>query len=101
MTKKDLINKVQEALKVYAHKDVAYSVNIIFGSIAEALQRGERIEIRGFGNLTIRERKSRWARNPKSGTPVELTERKVAFFKTGKELREMINNELSDNTSRK
>jgi integration host factor beta subunit len=92
MTKKDLINKVQETLKVYSHKDVAYSVNIIFESIADALKRDERIEIRGFGNLTIRERKSRLGRNPKSGTPVKLAGRKVPFFKTGKELREMVNN---------
>jgi integration host factor beta subunit len=92
MTKKDLINKVQEILKVYSHKDVAYSVNIIFEAIADALKRDERIEIRGFGNLTIRKRKSRLGRNPKSGTAVKLAERKVPFFKTGKELREMVNN---------
>jgi integration host factor beta subunit len=92
MTKKDLINKVQEKLKIYSYKDVAYSVNIIFESIADALKRDERIEIRGFGNLTIRERKSRLGRNPKSGTPVKLAERKVPFFKTGKELRKMVNN---------
>jgi integration host factor beta subunit len=91
MTKKDLINKVQKILKVYSHKDVAYSVNIIFESIADALKRDERIEIRGFGNLTIRERKSHLGRNPKSGTTVKLAERKVPFFKTGKELREMVN----------
>ena len=91
MTKKDLINKVQETLKVYSYEDVAYSVNIIFESLADALKRGERIEIRGFGNLTIRQRKSRLGRNPKSGAPVKLAERKVPFFKTGKELREMVN----------
>jgi integration host factor beta subunit len=91
MTKKDLINKVQETLAVYSHKDVAYSINIIFESMADALKRGDRIEIRGFGNLTIRERKSRLGRNPKSGAGVKLARRKVPFFKTGKELREMVN----------
>ena len=54
MTKKDLIVKLQETLKVYTHKDLAYAVNIIFDSMVDALKRGERIEIRGFGNLTIR-----------------------------------------------
>ena len=92
MTKKDLINKVQQSLKVYAYKDVAYSVNIIFDSMVDALKRNERIEIRGFGNLTIRERKSRLGHNPKSGAEVKLGERKVPFFKTGKELRQMVNN---------
>jgi integration host factor beta subunit len=91
MTRKDLINKVHETLKVYSYEDVAYSVNIIFESLADALKRGERVEIRGFGNLTIRQRKSRLGRNPKSGAPVKLAERKVPFFKTGKELREMVN----------
>ena len=92
MTKKDLITKLQETLKVSAHKDVAYAVNIIFDSMLQALKSSERIEIRGFGNFTIRKRKSRLGRNPKSGAPVKLEERSVAFFKTGKELRLMVNN---------
>ncbi|MGV8056487.1 MAG: HU family DNA-binding protein [Smithellaceae bacterium] len=90
MTKKDLIIKLQETLKVYAHKDVSYAVNIIFDSMVDALKRGERIEIRGFGNLTVRERKSRLGRNPKSGAAVQLEKRKAPFFKTGKELRLMV-----------
>ena len=92
MTKKDLITKLQQTLKVYHHKDVAYAVNIIFGSMAKALKSCERIEIRGFGNLTVRIRKSRLGRNPKSGASVKLSERKVPFFKAGKELRLMVNN---------
>lgn len=91
MTKKDLIIKLQEKLRVYAHKDVAYVVNIIFDSMADALKRDERIEIRGFGNFTIRERKARLGRNPKSGAEVKLEKRKAPFFKTGKELRLMVN----------
>jgi nucleoid DNA-binding protein len=57
----------------------------------KAIRREERIEIRGFGNFTIRERKPRLGRNPKSGAEVKLEKRKVPFFKTGKELREMVN----------
>lgn len=87
MTKKDLILKLQEALKIYAYKDIAYSVNIIFDSMVDALRHGERIEIRGFGNITVRERKARLGRNPKSGAQVKLEERKIPFFKAGKELR--------------
>lgn len=91
MTKKDLIIILQEKLKVYARKDVTYAVNIIFDSMADALARDERIEIRGFGNFTVRERKSRLGRNPKSGAQVKLEKRKTPFFKTGKELRLMVN----------
>jgi integration host factor beta subunit len=91
MTRNELITKIQENLKVYPRKDIAYSVKIIFDSMTDALKRNERIEIRGFGNFTIRERKSRTGRNPKSGAAVKLTERKVPFFKTGKDLRLKVN----------
>jgi integration host factor subunit beta len=92
MTKSDLINKVQEKFKIYSHKDIAYAVNIIFVSMTEAMKNGERTEIRGFGNFTIRERRPRLGRNPKSGLQVTLGERKTPFFKTGKELRIKVNN---------
>jgi integration host factor beta subunit len=92
MTKNDLIKKLQEELKTYSLKDVTYVVNIIFDSMADAISRGERIELRGFGSFEVRERKPRMGRNPKSGAEVKLQERKVPFFKTGKELRIMVNN---------
>jgi len=92
MTKNDLITKMHETLKVYPQKDIAYAVKIIFESMVEALKHEERIEVRGFGNFTIRERKSRTGRNPKSGAEVKLGNRKVPFFKTGKDLRLMVNN---------
>jgi integration host factor beta subunit len=92
MTKNDLIKKLQEELKTYSLKDVTYVVNIIFDSMIDAISRGERIELRGFGSFEVRERKPRMGRNPKSGAEVKLQERKVPFFKTGKELRIMVNN---------
>jgi integration host factor beta subunit len=92
MTKNDLIKKLQEDLKTYSLKDVAYVVDIIFDSMTDAIKRGERIELRGFGSFEVRERKPRMGRNPKSGAAVKLKERKVPFFKTGKELRIMVNN---------
>lgn len=92
MTKNDLIKKLQEQLKTYPLQDVAYVVNIIFDSMIDAIERGERIELRGFGSFEIRERKARMGRNPKSGAEVKLEKRKVPFFKTGKELRLMVNN---------
>ena len=92
MTKNDLIKKLQEELKSYPLQDVTYAVNIIFDSMINAIKRGERIELRGFGSFVVRERKPRLGRNPKSGAEVKLEERKVPFFKTGKELRLMVNN---------
>ena len=92
MTKNDLIKKLQEELKSYSLQDVTYAVNIIFDSMINAIKRGERIELRGFGSFVVRERKPRLGRNPKSGAEVKLAERKVPFFKTGKELRLMVNN---------
>ena len=92
MTKNDLIKKLQEELKSYSLQDVTYAVNIIFNSMIDAIKRGERIELRGFGSFVVRERKPRMGRNPKSGAEVKLAERKVPFFKTGKELRLMVDN---------
>jgi len=92
MTKNDLIKKLQEELKSYSLQDVTYAVNIIFDSMINAIKRGERIELRGFGSFEVRERKPRLGRNPKSGAEVKLEERKVPFFKTGKELRIIVNN---------
>jgi integration host factor beta subunit len=92
MTKNDLIKKLQEELKSYSLQDVTYAVNIIFDSMIDAIKRGERIELRDFGSFVVRERKPRLGRNPKSGAEVKLAERKVPFFKTGKELRLMVDN---------
>jgi integration host factor subunit beta len=58
----------------------------------QALQGGEKIEIRGFGSFTIKEREARLARNPKTGAVAEIPAKKTPFFKTGKDLRERVNN---------
>lgn len=91
MTKRDLIRKVQEQLKDCPARDTAYAVSIIFDSLTEALKKGERIDMRGFGNFTVRHRHSRKARNPRSGDPVQLGGRRMPFFKVGKEMQERIN----------
>ena len=91
MTKKELIKKVHEEMKVYPAKDISYAVQLIFDSMTGALKRNERIEIRGFGNITVRTRKPIMGRNPKTASLVHVPGRKVPFFKGGKELKEMIN----------
>ncbi|KAF0221492.1 MAG: integration host factor subunit [Geobacteraceae bacterium] len=92
MTKSELVDKIVEANGMLSRKESEMAVNIVFDSMGEALQKGEKVEIRGFGSFTIRERGAREARNPKSGAVVNIPAKKVPFFKTGKELRERVDN---------
>ena len=92
MTKNELIKKIAEHHKSYSQKDIALVVETVLHSMTEALKKNDRIEIRGFGVFTVRERKARAGRNPKSGAKVELTDRRVPFFKTGKELKLKVDN---------
>lgn len=92
MTKNELIKKTRDKFKTYSQKDIALAVQTIFDSMVGAMKKNERIEIRGFGMFTIRERKPRVGRNPKSGEQVALGDRRVPFFKTGKDLRLKVDN---------
>jgi integration host factor subunit beta len=92
MTKSELIERVSEAASSLPRNKAESVVNVIFVSMVQALQDGERIEIRGLGSFTIRERNARAARNPKTGDTVKISARKIPFFKTGKELRERVDN---------
>ncbi|MBT3181731.1 MAG: integration host factor subunit beta [Deltaproteobacteria bacterium] len=91
MNKSDLIESLAKKLPNLAGRDVEVIVNTIFESMTESLRQGDRIEIRGFGSFEVRTRKPRIGRNPKTGMSVEVGERKVPFFKVGKELRERVN----------
>lgn len=91
MTKKDLIRKVRERLRDCPAGDAAFAVNLIFDAMTAALKNGERIDVRGFGNFTVRRRHARKARNPRSGAHVALEARRTPFFKVGKELYERMN----------
>ncbi|RNC71395.1 MAG: integration host factor subunit beta [Desulfuromonadales bacterium] len=91
MTKSELVENLAEKNGWLTRKDSEMIVNIVFDSICDALRRGEKVEIRGFGSFTIRERGAREARNPKSGEVVRIPAKKTPFFKTGKELRERVN----------
>ena len=71
--------------------DIERIVNVIFDEIIEALARGDRVELRGFGAFTVKYRAPRQGRNPRTGTPVVVDEKYVPFFKTGKDLRERLN----------
>ncbi|MDO9068656.1 MAG: integration host factor subunit beta [Deltaproteobacteria bacterium] len=91
MTKSELIERVVQTHGMLNMKVSEVVVNTIFDSIEEALQSGDKVEIRGFGSFTIRERLGREARNPKSGEVVRIPSKKTPFFKTGKELKERVN----------
>lgn len=91
MTKSELIEKVVQSHGMLNAKVSEIVVNTVFDSIEEALKSGDKVEIRGFGSFTIRERLGREARNPKSGEIVRIPSKKTPFFKTGKELKERVN----------
>ncbi len=91
MTKSELIDAVAQRTNITKSR-AELVVNCIFDSMAEALQRSEGIEIRGFGSFTVREYKPYSGRNPRTGTPVEVAQKRLPFFKVGKELKELVNN---------
>ncbi len=89
MTKAELVDEVgRHAALTRKHSEVI--VDAVFSSIVEALQRGDKIELRGFGSFRVRRRSSRTGRNPKTGQGVLVPAKSVPSFKPGKELRELI-----------
>ena len=91
MTKADLVEIVAREAEM-TKKDVEQLVEIIFDSITGTLNNGEKIELRGFGSFRVRERSARKGRNPKTGDPVDIPAKRVAYFKPGKDLKDIINN---------
>ncbi len=91
MTKSVLIEKVAERVGSLTRKQTEFVVETVFDSIKEALIRGEKIEIRGFGNFKPKHRKPRKARNPKTGEKVDVPAKRVLHFKVGKALKEAMN----------
>src|SRR5918998_6175533 len=89
MTKADLVEDVARAAEL-TKKDAEQLVEIIFESIIDALNKGEKIELRGFGSFRVRQRGARKGRNPKTGDPVDIPAKRVPYFKPGKELKELI-----------
>jgi integration host factor subunit beta len=90
MTKAELVEDVAQAAEL-TKKDAERLVEIVFESIIDTLNHGEKIELRGFGSFRVRERGARRGRNPKTGDPVDIPAKRVPYFKPGKELKELIN----------
>jgi integration host factor subunit beta len=90
MTKSELIGRLALRFPQLVAKDADYAVNMILDAMSEALARGDRIEIRGFGSFALNYRPPRTGRNPKSGDKVLVPAKYVPHFKAGKELRERV-----------
>jgi integration host factor subunit beta len=91
MTKSELITYVTEKNPHLYQRDVERIITTIFEEISTALSKGNRIELRGFGAFSIKQRNARIGRNPRTGASVEVSAKRVPYFKTGKQLRNMLN----------
>jgi len=92
MTKSELIAKLAEQNSHLYQRDVERIVSTIFDEITSALARGDRVELRGFGAFSVKERGSRVGRNPRTGEAVQVESKYIPYFKTGKQLRDKLNN---------
>ena len=90
INKKDLIEIIAKEQDQLPYRDIELSIKTIINSMVNSLKKGERIEIRGFGSFSLRYRKPRVGRNPKSGQSVNIEERYVPHFKPGKNLKERV-----------
>ena len=90
MTRSDLVEALAERFGQLTHRDAEFAVKTLLEAMSEALARGHRIELRGFGSFTISHRPPRMGRNPRSGEQVAIPEKRVPHFKPGKALREEV-----------
>ncbi len=91
MIKSELIERVGQRNPHLFQRDVEHIVNAILEEIVTALSRGDRVELRGFGAFSVKNRPARTGRNPRTGAQVSVAEKHVPFFKTGKDMRERLN----------
>ncbi|MTH78769.1 integration host factor subunit beta [Paracoccus aestuariivivens] len=91
MIRSELIQKISEENPHLFQRDVERIVNTVFEEIIDAMSRGDRVELRGFGAFSVKERDARQGRNPRTGESVSVDQKHVPFFKTGKLLRERLN----------
>ncbi|GFE63093.1 integration host factor subunit beta [Litoreibacter roseus] len=95
MIRSELIQKIADENPHLYHRDVERIVNTIFDEIIEAISSGNRVELRGFGAFSVKARGARTGRNPRTGEAVDVEEKHVPFFKTGKLLRDRLNGKES------
>jgi integration host factor subunit beta len=95
MIKSELVQRIADRNPHLYLRDVEKIVNAILDEIVKALARGDRVELRGFGAFSVKHRDARLGRNPRTGAHVSVDEKAVPFFKTGKEMRERLNDGYS------
>ncbi|HHL21105.1 MAG TPA: integration host factor subunit beta [Aliiroseovarius sp.] len=93
MIRSELVQKITDENPHLYHRDVERIVSTVFEEIIEAMARGDRVELRGFGAFSVKKRDARVGRNPRTGEAVQVEEKHVPFFKTGKLLRDRLNDE--------
>jgi integration host factor subunit beta len=93
MIKSELVQKLADKNPHLYHRDVERIVNAVLDEIIRAMKTDDRVELRGFGAFSVKSRNARTGRNPRTGGAVDVTAKKVPFFKTGKELRERLNSQ--------
>ena len=91
VTRSELIARLAAKNPALYHRDIEKLVATVLDEIGSALERGDRVELRGFGAFSVRHRKARTGRNPRTGASVDVSEKKVPFFKMGKGMRERLN----------
>ena len=91
MIKSELVQRISTSNPHLYQRDVENIVNAILNEIVAAMSRGDRVELRGFGAFSVKRRGARTGRNPRTGAAVDVSEKCIPFFKTGKELREKLN----------
>ena len=91
MIRSELIQKIADENPHLYQRDVERIVNTIFDEVTSAMSRGDRVELRGFGAFSVKQRDARVGRNPRTGETVSVNEKHVPFFKTGKLLRDRLN----------
>ena len=92
MNKSQLIERIakEEGITI---KNAANVVNVVFDSMADSLAKGDRVEIRGFGSFKVKSYNSYQGRNPKTGEIIQVKEKKLPYFKVGKEMKERVDSE--------
>jgi integration host factor subunit beta len=95
MIKSELVQRIASQNPHLYQRDVENIVNAILGEIVTALARGDRVELRGFGAFSVKNRPARAGRNPRTGEHVAVDKKSVPFFKTGKEMRERLNRPIT------
>ena len=91
MIKSELVARIAAQNPHLYQRDIENIVNTILGTVVDAMKSGDRVELRGFGAFSVKSRPARTGRNPRTGEKVPVSEKFVPFFKTGKEMRERLN----------